>query len=536
MGLGDGGGEVGEVAALVADGDDGGLAVGGGEVGVDVDGADEEVEGDGVAIADGGNGAADDGFGGAVDADGATGDAGDAGVGDEGYFAFEFGDGEGGAGDVDFGHAGGDGATAAHDDDVTGADAAFGGGFMDGFGVVEADGSAGEAGVVHGGDFEDDAVGGDVAEADLDVGVGFEGLFQGGDEDLVLGDGRGVGEVFGEGLTSDGEAVAIEEAAVVEVLQEHGGAADAVEVAHGAEAAGGEVAEDGGFAADGLDVAEGEVDAGFEGEGEDVEDAVGRAAHGDEGGGGVDEGAAGEDVSRADVAFEEEADGLADAEAFGAFGVVDGGAGGGIGEGEADGFHGDAPGVEGGGDAAAAGSGAGGADDLFGFLEGHGAVGGAGGDVVDIEDGGGFAFVAAGHDGTSVDDEAWVVGAGEGHGEAGAIFVTVMQADDGVVAMGGADEFGAVGDDVAGGEGGVSAFVALGDVVADGTDTEGEADEAGFGAALFDELGEFVGVDVAEVAVEEGGADADLGFVEVLGGESEAPVEGVDAALPAVGE
>ena len=43
-------------------------------------------------------------------------------------------------------------------------------------------------------------------------------------------------------------------------------------------------------------------------------------------------------------------------------------------------------------------------------------------------------------------------------------------------------------------------------------------------------------MDVAEVAVEEGGADADLGFVEVLGGEAEAPVEGVDAALPAVGE
>ena len=171
-----------------------------------------------------------------------------------------------------------------------------------------------------------------------------------------------------------------------------------------------------------------------------------------------------------------------------------------------------------------------------GALPGESPFGSAGGDVIDIEDGGGFAFVAAGHDGTTVDDEAWVVGAGEGHGKAGAVFVAVVEADDGVVAMGGADEFGAVGDYVAGGEGGVAAFVALGDVVTDGADAEGEADEAGFGAALFDELGEFVGVDVAEVAVEEGGADADLGFVEVLGGEAEAPVEGVDAALPAVGE
>ncbi len=62
MGLGDGGGEVGEVAALVADGGEGGLAVGRGEVGVDVDGAGEKVEGDGVAIADGGDGATNGGF------------------------------------------------------------------------------------------------------------------------------------------------------------------------------------------------------------------------------------------------------------------------------------------------------------------------------------------------------------------------------------------------------------------------------------------------------------------------------------------
>ncbi len=471
-----------------------------------------------------------------MDADGTARDAGDAGVGDKGDFAFEFGHGEGGAGDVDFWHAGGDGATAAHDDDVTGFDAAFGSGFMHGFGVVETDGGAAEAWGVHGGDFEDDAVGGDVAEADLDVGVGLEGGVQGGDEDLVLGDGWGVGEVFGEGLAGDGEAVAIEEAAVVKVLQKHGGAADAVEVIHGAETTGREVAEDGGSAANGLDVLQGEIDTGFVGEGEDVQDAIGGATHGDEGGGGVDEGAAGEDVARADVAFEKEADGVADAEAFGAFGIVDRGAGGRIRKGEADGFHGDTPGVEGGSDTTAAGTGTGGADDLFGFFKGHGAVGSAGGDIIDIEDGGRFAFVAAGHDGTAVDDEAGVVGAGEGHGKAGAVFVAMMKADDGVVAMGGANEFGAVGDDIAGGEGGVAAFVALGDVVTDGTDAEGEADEASFGTALLDELGEFVGVDVAEVAVEEGGADADLGFLKVLGGEAEAPIKSVNAALPALGE
>lgn len=43
-------------------------------------------------------------------------------------------------------------------------------------------------------------------------------------------------------------------------------------------------------------------------------------------------------------------------------------------------------------------------------------------------------------------------------------------------------------------------------------------------------------MDVADIAIQERRADADLCLVEIVGLEAEAPEEGVDATLPAVGE
>ena len=63
VGLADGGGEVGEVAAVISSGGGGAGAVWGAEIGLDVDGASEQIEVDGIAIANGGDGAADGGFG-----------------------------------------------------------------------------------------------------------------------------------------------------------------------------------------------------------------------------------------------------------------------------------------------------------------------------------------------------------------------------------------------------------------------------------------------------------------------------------------
>ena len=176
------------------------------------------------------------------------------------------------------------------------------------------------------------------------------------------------------------------------------------------------------------------------------------------------------------------------------------------------------------------------ADDGVGLGLIHFPDGGLGEGVVGVEDGDLFSAVVAGADTAAGNDEAGVVQAGERHGESGAVFVAVVEADEGVVAVGAGDHFGGVGDGVSRGEGGVSALGALGEVIADAGDAEGEAEETGGGAAFFDPGGEGGGVDVAEVSLEEGDADADLGLVEVVVGESEAPVEGGDGFLPAVGE
>lgn len=73
VGLGDGGGEVGEVAEGMADGGDGARA--GVEIGMHVNGACEEVEFDVVTVLDGCNGATNCGFRTAMHAHGTTRDS-----------------------------------------------------------------------------------------------------------------------------------------------------------------------------------------------------------------------------------------------------------------------------------------------------------------------------------------------------------------------------------------------------------------------------------------------------------------------------
>ena len=92
-----------------------------------------------------------------------------------------------------FRHAEGHGAAATNDDDVAGLDAAGGCGIGDAFGICEADGFAAEPGLVQRGYFEDDAVRGEVAKADLDVGEFLERRVDGRDEFIGKGHLGGVG-------------------------------------------------------------------------------------------------------------------------------------------------------------------------------------------------------------------------------------------------------------------------------------------------------------------------------------------------------
>lgn len=80
VGLGDGGGEVCQVAAGVGGLFEGCVGGTGVEVGIDLDDSLQQIETDRVAVADLGDGAADYGFRGTVNADGSAGYTGDTGV------------------------------------------------------------------------------------------------------------------------------------------------------------------------------------------------------------------------------------------------------------------------------------------------------------------------------------------------------------------------------------------------------------------------------------------------------------------------
>jgi hypothetical protein len=87
-----------------------------------------------------------------------------------------------------------------------------------------------------------------------------------------------LGEVLGHGLAGDGEAVAVQQAGVEQVLQHHRHAADAVEVAHVELAAGLHVGDVRHLGGDPVEVLELELDAGLVGDGEQVQHRVGGAA------------------------------------------------------------------------------------------------------------------------------------------------------------------------------------------------------------------------------------------------------------------
>ena len=133
-----------------------------------------------------------------------------------------------------------------------------------------------------------------------------------------------------------------------------------------------------------------------------------------------------------------------------------------------------APGVERGGDAAAAGPGAGGPQDLVGLGCLHRADRYRRLGIVHVQDRNLAAAVHAGQDRAAADDQAGIVHPGQGHGEARAVLVAVVQPYQRVVAVGADHAFGGVGDQVPRRQAGVPAFQALRHVVADSRHAERE--------------------------------------------------------------
>ncbi|SII46516.1 Uncharacterised protein [Mycobacteroides abscessus subsp. abscessus] len=155
-------------------------------------------------------------------------------------------------------------------------------------------------------------------------------------EDLAVGVGRvDLGEVLGHGPARHGEAVAVEETGVEEGLHDHGHAADLEHVVHHVFAEGLDVAEVGNLVPDPVEVVEFEVDAGFGGDREEVEDGVRRPAEGHDDGDRVVQRLLRDDVLRSDALAQEVDDGLTGLAGVDRAVAVDRRRGGGAGQGHA---------------------------------------------------------------------------------------------------------------------------------------------------------------------------------------------------------
>ncbi len=206
------------------------------------------------------------------------------------------------------------------------------------------------------------------------------------------------------------------------------------------------------------------------GDGDEVEDGVGAAAGGADGGDGVLDRLAGEDLARGEAAAGE----VHDHAAGGAGGFVlfgrHGGDAGDVDGRDAEELAGHGHGV--GGELAAAGSGAGAGGgfegfellvvDLAGGVRAHA--------FEDLEDGDLFdgavgLLELAGGDGAAVEHEAGDVEAGERHDGGGHVLVAAGDADEAVEGVAAGDQFDGVGDDFAADERGLHALRAHGDAV-----------------------------------------------------------------------
>ncbi len=508
---------------------------------VEVEFAGGDVDFDEVAFVDEGDGAAGGGFGGDVADAAAFGGAGEAAVGDEGDGFAEAAAGDGAGGGEHFLHAGTAArAFVADDDDITGFDFTIHDAIEGGFLRFEYDGGAFELHHVGGdaGGFDDGAVGGEVAEEDGEATLLGVGVFDFAD-DIVIFDFSG-GDIFAEGFSRNGHLVKIESAGLFgDGFEDGGDAPGAVDVFHVVFAGGSNFADVGDALGDFVEVLDGEGDAGFDGDGEGVEDGVGGAAHGHVEGDGVFEGFLGEDVGGADIFVDEVDDGAAGGFKEAVAGGINGEDGAVAGEGQAEGFAEAVHGV--GGEHAGAGA-AGGAGGFFngGELAEGDFSGGVGADgFEDCGEVGGLSgdgIFTRGH-GTTGDEDGGDVDARGGHHHAGDDFVAVGDADDAVEAVGAEHGFDAVGDEFAAGEGVFHAGVAHGDAVIDADGVEFEGDSAGGADGVADFFADDVEMGVAGDDLDEGVADGDEGLVPVgivlddAGGAEEGAVGGFGSAF-----
>jgi hypothetical protein len=268
--------------------------------------------------------------------------------------------------------------------------------------------------------------------------------------------------------------------------------------------------------ADAVEVVERQRDLGLAGDGQQVEDGVGRASEGHDDRDGVLERLLRHDLPGGDALAEQLDDGLTGLVGEVVATVVDRGRGGGAGQAHAEGLcrRGHRVGRE----HAAAGALAGTdrALDLVDLLTGDQALDAGSDSLERVDDRDVLAVDVARHDRPGVEEDARQVEPGGGHQHARQALVAAGEQDRSVEALGHHDRLDRVGDDLAADEREVHALVAHRDAVGDRDRAELEWVAAAGVHAHLDGLGEPVEGQVAGRDLVPAGRDADLGLRPVV--------------------
>ncbi len=170
----------------------------------------------------------------------------------------------------------------------------------------------------------DSAAGREVAVENDEVAVGFDRVAERADDLLALWIGFHALEIFGDGLASDGHAIAVEEALLEKHFHERDDAADGDELTHQKAAAGLEISQDRNFASDAGEVGELQFHPGTVGHRDKMEHGIGRSAECDDDRDGIFECLLRHDVERADAALDQIENGRARSARVGGFSRRDG--------------------------------------------------------------------------------------------------------------------------------------------------------------------------------------------------------------------
>lgn len=187
--------------------------------------------------------------------------------------------------------------------------------------VVEHAGLTSEASTLLTSDLADATTGSQRAAQNLNVTSGLDGVGEGTDDLLVLGEVGSLLQVLGESLTSDSHAGSVNQTLLEKHLKQSRGTTNAEQISHDVLAGGLQIGQEGDAVGDGLEVLNSELHANGVSDGDQVEDGIGRSTGDVDNNHGILESLAGQDITGTDVLGEQLLDGTSSSQTLEVLGL-----------------------------------------------------------------------------------------------------------------------------------------------------------------------------------------------------------------------